>query len=118
MAATYDDTLATARDRLRYRLGDIILSAPLLSDASYDYALDTYVTEDAALAYLLPGLITRFSQLPDSYKEGGLSVSFKHRISAWNDLLSGLSVSQGGFDMLFPNRDLAVDVEYLREVTW
>ena len=93
--ATFDPALGDPRDKVRLLLGDTDTDAALLDDATIDAMLDanTYRT---AVAVLAQGLINRFSQEPESFKAGQISLSWGARISAWQELIKQMQVGAGG----------------------
>lgn len=89
MAFTYDDTLATARDRLRFALGDTVEAEALLQDATYEAALTRHGQDEAkAQSDLAAGLVARYSREPDRVRrDDGTEVSWKERLTAWRAML-------------------------------
>ena len=89
---SYDPTLATARDKLRFRLGDVNTAAELLPDATYTAALDAHDDDETAAALqLLDGLIALYAQMPSKTStDAGASVEWKDRLEAWKALRTRL----------------------------
>lgn len=77
----YDPTLPTARDRMRFTLGDISAD-PLRTDATYD-ALLAQFDEPTATALLAESLASEYAQNPSSVNVGGVSVSYSSLVSQW-----------------------------------
>jgi len=82
MAATFDNALTTARDRLRLRLGDVETEHALLDDATYDGAVDEY-GENGAAAFLASSLVAQYGQYPVTTDENGVTLDFSERLKAW-----------------------------------
>lgn len=87
MAATYDDTLPTDRDKARSLLGttDVTSEATaLVTDEHIDAVLTWKADLDRAVAFLASELATRFAQKPsDVSLPSGLRTSWRDRISTW-----------------------------------
>ena len=122
---TYNPTLATPLDRLRYLLGDVDTDAALLPDATYTAVLGLYANDERLSAIqLATGLITRYAQEATSVSLGGISASYANRIKGWQDLIARLraelaseaTLANSGFDVLRPQRaDDNERAEYRRE---
>lgn len=82
MVATYDNTLQTPRDRVRYALGDTNVVNALRQDETYN-AVITDNGETLATAVLAEGLVTEYAQKPDSINLSGLGLSWRERVKAW-----------------------------------
>jgi hypothetical protein len=94
MAATYDDTLPSARDRARFALGDTdVPDGAMLQDETYDAAIAER-GEAAAIAFLAGGLRARLAQDPSSYSDPDMAVSFADRGAALQD---AAALAGGGF---------------------
>ena len=93
MAATYDPSLPTARDRMRQVLGDTDVdpdSDALLPDETYDARLEEH-GETLATAILAESLAARYGQEPDAVSVGGqVQVSWRDRCRTWLELAKRL----------------------------
>lgn len=98
------DPSASPRDEVRYRIGDIDETNPLLSDEEIDYELAQ--AGDDVLAAAIGGvrrLIARWMRAVDKSVEG-LSVSYSQRITNAQALLKELLVEQAqGADAAAPH---------------
>ena len=103
----FDPTLATARDRVRFALGDTDDANRLLADATIDAVLVLAGTaptatvptpaEAAAVSVLAGALLREFAQKPTSFSEsGGISVSWAGRLDAWKALVAGAASAVPG----------------------
>jgi hypothetical protein len=101
---SYDNTLFTALDRVRHALGDTDIDAPLRDDDTIEAVLilaggtpdATVVTEAETIAIidLASALAVEYARKPDSYsKSGGISVTWRERVKAWQTLASTLRTS-------------------------
>jgi len=115
--ATYDPTLATARDRLRFALGDTNVAAPLEADTTYDAAI-AWHGETGAMRAMAEGLASRFAQKPDRISDGDFSVSWGERVKAWRALAAGDGAATGSraAGTVQATRGGEVTSEYVR--TW
>jgi len=95
MSATYKTTLLTARDRIRFRLGDVDVNRALLSDQEIAAVLTLKGGEDAALIYLAKGLLSQFAHQPTRVSADGTVFDFSERIGVWRELVAELGVSTG-----------------------
>jgi hypothetical protein len=105
VACTYSPDLATAKDRVRLRIGDIgpwTGSPPdqtgcLRPDETIN-ALITASGEDGATAELALSLATQYAQQPDSMSADGASVSWRSRVDTWRALATaaGDAAAAGG----------------------
>jgi hypothetical protein len=83
MAATFDTALPTARDRMRYAVGDTdVAAAPLEQDETYDAVLALY-GESLGTAVIAEALASRFAKEPDSISDDTGSVRWSERVKTW-----------------------------------
>lgn len=82
MTATYDATLPTAKDRLRFALGDTTMTDVLEQDETYVAALTLY-SEPLATAVMAEALAARFAREPDSISGAAGSISWRERVKTW-----------------------------------
>lgn len=130
MAATFDPTLPTARDRIRLLIGDHTFgadpTAALRSDESINSVLTMTGDYRLAVAELADGLATEYGQEPDSFTAtGDMSISWRDRVSAWEELSArmrrAVAAEQGirdGMRAVRPRRDFIPDTEYQRRERW
>jgi len=90
MVATFDGNLATARDRVRFNVGDIIidistdpLGVALRPDEQYDAVISQTATEDLATAVMAESLAAEYGVVPDSISDDGTSLSWRDRVATW-----------------------------------
>jgi osmotically-inducible protein OsmY len=120
MAATFDNTLPTARDRARYQLGDTNVAAPLEQDATYDANLALY-GDALAIAVMAEALASRYAQQPSSIGSQGDSIAWGERIRTWLALAQRIRDEQSvsgaaGAGSLVGTRCDETYSEYLRPV--
>lgn len=83
MAATFDNALPTAKDRMRRAVGDIDVDAvPLEQDETYLAALAQF-GEDLGTAVIAEGLAARYAQRPTSISDDSGSISWGDRVKTW-----------------------------------
>jgi hypothetical protein len=93
---TYTPGQGSARDRLRFRLGDIDPTAELYPDAEYDGLLALWPTEDRALYELAKALIVRYAQQPNEVSvSGAVAVKWAERLATWRALVADLGLALG-----------------------
>lgn len=83
---TYDPTLATALDRVRFAVGDVDVEddAAIKPDTEYDAVILANDSEQGAIAEMARALAAQVMQDPDSYSEsGGISIRWGERIKTW-----------------------------------
>lgn len=124
MAATFDETLPTAKDRLRRAVGDTAVpDGALRQDEEIFSVLALYPDEAVAQAAIAEGLAVEFAQKPDSFSEsGGVSVRWGERVKTWLALAATLrkqaALSTSGLAVsLATTRGEDGTSEYVRE-TW
>jgi hypothetical protein len=102
---SYDDTLPTDKDYVRFVLGDTE-TAELLTDAQILAVLAT-MTRNSTIAFLAQGLAARYAQNPDRVTlPSGLSVAWSERVKYWRDLAaSGGTLGSGGAFSVMPTRN-------------
>ena len=106
MAFSYNPALPTARDRLRWALGDTDAEEPLMDDVTYNAVL-TANGQDEALSKIsiAAALVAQYSREPDRVrKDDGTEVSWKDRLAGWraianSTITSPASASGGGFNV-------------------
>lgn len=87
--ATFDPTLAAAKDRVRRLLGDTDTTQPLLADATIQGAID-YYGEVGATVFLAEGLAAEYGQLPVTTTADGTTLNFAERVKTWQTLADTL----------------------------
>lgn len=90
MAATYDENLPTAKDRMRQLLWDTDMENVLRPDEEYLARLEGYATETEATAVMAESLAAQFAQEPDSVNTDGTAVSWRDRVKTWLELAARL----------------------------
>lgn len=84
MTATFDQTLPTAKDRLRRALGDAATTNALRQDEEYVAVLARLSgNETAALVEMAAGLAAEFAQRPDSISDEDGALSWRERVKTW-----------------------------------
>jgi hypothetical protein len=117
VSATYDPTLLSALDRLRFLLGDTDTAAALLPDETYTAMLASKGADETLAAIALAdALIARFAQLATRKSVDGAggagSVEYGNRLAAWRELAARLRkevtqaaiVSRGSGGITRPSR--------------
>jgi hypothetical protein len=83
---SFDATLPTARDRMRFTLGDTDPTNPIRFDETYDAALEYYEDEAIATAKLARAFASQFGRQPTSASvPGGPSYTYGDRVKTWID---------------------------------
>lgn len=97
MAATFVNTLPTAKDRMRFALGDVAVAAPLEQDETYAATLTLY-GEELGTAVMAEALASRYAQKPDSLSDDSGSISWRERVKTWLALATRIraGLSSGG----------------------
>jgi hypothetical protein len=85
---SYDPSLPTARDRVRFTVGDTA-SPELRPDTEYDALIAQYDERTATLK-MAESLASQYAQDPSSISVGGLSVSFSDLVKNWQQLAAAL----------------------------
>lgn len=89
MTATYNNTLPTTLDRMRFAVGDINFteldtSGALRQDEEYDALVLLTGDWRLAVADMADSLAAQYAQSPDSFTaQGDMSVSWRERVSTW-----------------------------------
>lgn len=112
MSATYDETLPTAKDRMRLLLGDtdvLPVENALLSDETYGALLAQH-PEAEATARAAEGLALRYAQEPDSVSIDGDSYSWRDRVKSWMELAKRLRASASSVAATVDKRGFVVSV--------
>lgn len=97
MAATFDARLPTAKDRLRFALGDTDVTQPAAQDETYVAVLALHAAdEQLAAIQMADSLILRYAQQPDVVDvDGAIKVSWRDRLPAWRELAARLRAITG-----------------------
>lgn len=119
MTWTYDPTMASDRDKVRFRLGDTVAAAALLQDEEINVLLaDAGSVTNATIAGA-DALAMRFASLAQSMTDDiGQSVNYGDRAARYRDLANRLratasrlalpfagGISQGNKDAIAANTD-------------
>lgn len=88
---SYDPGLPTARDRIRFTVGDTG-SPELRPDTEYD-ALLSQNDERTATLRMAESLASQYAQDPSSISVAGMTISFSSLVSNWQQLASALRAS-------------------------
>lgn len=86
MAATYDDTLPTDKDRARSLVGDTDVENALHSDEHIDAVLAMQGSVAAASSYLAQELVARFASNPIRKSASGVSVDYTENLRLWRQI--------------------------------
>lgn len=89
MTWTYSPSLTTARDRIRFKLGDTDQSDQLVSDEEVAGVLSVQPSESLAAAQLAEGIAGRFSRKV-SFSNGALSMQAGEQAKAYLELAARL----------------------------
>lgn len=123
MAATFDPSLSTARDRIRDRVGDTNTAAPFKPDETYDaYLAQHEQNERRATIAILDALIARASLDPSEVSvENGETVKWADLTKTWRAMRGQLQAEEDlanaagvGYRVLRPERGGACRGEYTR----
>lgn len=105
MSFSYNFNLPTAKDRLRFQLGDTDEDDPLLPDETITKVLsDNSDNETVSLRVLAGALVAQYSRKPNRQKIGGTEEEWTGRLDHWRTLLSA---GTGGFRIIDPYRETA-----------
>lgn len=118
-AATFDQTLPTDLDWMRFILGDMNMDAPLRSDAQYQALLASSANRYLACAEMAESLASEYAQQPDSFTAvGDVSLSWRERVKTWEARalqmrqLGGSASAGSGAASLLTVREYEIDPEY------
>lgn len=105
MAATYDDTLPTDKDKARSLLGDTDVdpaSEALHSDEHITAVLAWQGSLAAGVVYLAKELIARFATEPVKVTADGVTVDYTARLGVWRTIVAEqqAEVSGGGISFV------------------
>jgi hypothetical protein len=96
MAATYSADLSTAKDRIRFRLGDNDVAQALVSDEEIAAILSLKGSEDAACLALAKHLLARYGREPVKVTMDGTTIDFSARVEVWRELVADLEGQNSG----------------------
>ena len=86
---TYNNTLATATDRIRFAVGDTG-TTELLPDATYTAVLEQVANDEgAAVRRIAAALAVQYAQQPTSLYDSGSGMRWGDRVAQWNKLARG-----------------------------
>lgn len=95
MIATYNDLLPSDKDRVRFRLGDTDMDAPLLSDAAIEQAVTTEGGVAQAAAFLASGLVAQYGRQPVKITADGVTFDYTILLKTWQTLAASTTSSVG-----------------------
>lgn len=121
---SYDPTLPTPRDRVRFTLADTA-EPPLRTDVEYD-ALITLYGETEATVRMAESLASEYAQNPSSVNVGGVAVSYSTLVQNWQAIakkygegLAATRLTTGGSGTLDRGEMTVVrKAEYRRPEDW
>ena len=122
MTWSFDDSLATAKDRVRDLIGDIDSSNPILSDESIAVYLsggsDEQASERLAAASAMEKIANRYAYRATQISEGGASVNWGDIAKRLRDQAASLRALElaGDGTGLFDWAEMAVDPFSAREI--
>jgi hypothetical protein len=97
MAATFDQTLPTPKDRMRHLVGDTDMANPLRQDETY-LALLVQYSETGATEQMAIALAAQYGQMPDTFSDDGTAVSWKDRVKTWLELAARMRTALNEMD--------------------
>jgi hypothetical protein len=95
MSATYDGTLATAKDQVRFFYGDTIVASAFFSDEEIAALLSLYPDPRLCAAELADSLAARFSRSV-TFSVEGLSISNSQKATNYRLLANRLRTGAAG----------------------
>ncbi|MFO0271367.1 MAG: hypothetical protein ACK53W_12635 [Gemmatimonadota bacterium] len=90
MTWTYNETLATAKDKVRWLVGDTDANEPLVQDEEIAFALSEEGSVYAAGATVARAIAARFARRPSTSIDG-LSITMRERVEHYNRLADDLA---------------------------
>ena len=118
MTATFDNTLPTELDQMRFMVGDVDVAAALEQDETYASALALHGFK-LGTAAIAEALAARYAQRPDSISSEDGSLSWRERVKTWLALATRLRAEEaagiaGGAIFRIGTRGEAIESEYVR----
>lgn len=101
MAATYDDTLPTDRDRARSLIGDTDTANALFSDEHIDAVLAYRGSLMAGVVYLAQELVAQYTRNPVRKSASGVSVDYTENLKVWRQLAGDAQANVSGGSITF-----------------
>ena len=96
MTWTYDNTLATDRDKVRFGVQDTESTDPLFADEEIDARLSALGSVQATILDLAKKLMIKFARLVD-VSVGKVSESNSQRFAAYKELVSQLEADNAAY---------------------
>ena len=90
MAATYDASLPTAKDRVRFLIQDTNVASAMLQDEEITFMLTEYPNYRLAAAACAEALSLKFAGMPQEKKIGNLSLFYGDQAKKYSELASKL----------------------------
>ena len=103
MAFTYDSPFASAKDQVRFMLGDTVEGTLLLQDEEIEWVLQDEGDDVAAAAVrCCEAIIAQLSKETDLSVPGEITIALSKRRLAYRDMLVTLRARQSSNGMLLP----------------
>jgi len=104
MAATYDSSLSTDKDKVRFLIQDTVVASAMLQDEEITFMLTEYDDYHLASAACADVLSAKFASMADKKTVGKLSITYTNRSKTYSDLAKQLRVQSvvpyaGGVDL-------------------
>ncbi len=96
MAATFDQALPTAKDRVRRALGDADITDAIRQDEEYAAQLARTTDERETIAIMAEGLAAEYARKPDSLSDADGSISWRERVKTWLELAKRMRDGMAG----------------------
>lgn len=90
MAATYDPSLTTPKDKVRFLIQDTNIATAMLQDEEINFVLTDYPNYKLAACVCAETLSLKFASMPQEKKIGNLSLTYGDRAKKYSDLANKL----------------------------
>lgn len=112
MPTTFDPSLASAKDRIRFRTADTQPGEMLVKDETIAGLLTYHGDETKALRAVAQHLLAHFGKQVDSAQLGdGVGFTWKERMAIWREIVAEtgltLGLGSGSLQVIYPGSEEA-----------
>jgi len=117
MAATYDSSMTTNKDKVRFLIQDTVVATAMLQDEEINFMLIEYPNYKMAAANCADVLSSKFASAAESRTIGNLKLEYSDKAKKYADLASRLRMQASKFILPYAGGISQADKEAINDDT-
>jgi hypothetical protein len=117
MSATYDSSMASNRDKVRFLIQDTVVASAMLQDEEIDFMLIEYPNYKMAAANCADVLSSKFASAAEDRQIGNLRLRYADKSKKYADLANRLRMQASKFILPYAGGISKADKEAINDET-